>query len=261
MATPAAISGRASPRAVANVSSRIEPVLKGRDARDQETVDQLLIDTDATVNKGNLGANAILGASLACAKAAAGQAGLPLYRYLGGESARTLPVPMMNILNGGRHSDNNVDLQEFMIMPVGFDSFARALRAGVEVFHHLKEVLGSLGLGTAVGDEGGFAPDLGSNDEALEVIMQAIERAGYRPGDEVVLALDAAASELYEEGNYRFRWSDGRSRAPRELIDYYGPAAGQLPGSLDRGRSRGGRLGKLEAHDLAARTECATGRR
>ena len=221
--------GKGVTRAVANVSSRIEPVLKGRDARDQETVDQLLIDTDATVNKGNLGANAILGASLACAKAAAGQAGLPLYRYLGGESARTLPVPMMNILNGGRHSDNNVDLQEFMIMPVGFDSFARALRAGVEVFHHLKEVLGSLGLGTAVGDEGGFAPDLGSNDEALEVIMQAIERAGYRPGDEVVLALDAAASELYEEGNYRFRWSDGRSRAPRELIDYYDRLVGNYP--------------------------------
>ena len=221
--------GKGVTRAVANVSSRIEPVLKGRDARDQETVDQLLIDTDATVNKGNLGANAILGASLACAKAAAGQAGLPLYRYLGGESARTMPVPMMNILNGGRHSDNNVDLQEFMIMPVGFDSFARALRAGVEIFHHLKEVLGSLGLGTAVGDEGGFAPDLGSNDEALEAIMQAIERSGKRPGEDVVLALDAAASELYEEGDYHFRWSDGRSRAPRELIDYYDGLVGNYP--------------------------------
>ena len=221
--------GRGVARAVANVSSRIEPLLKGRDARDQEAVDQLLIDTDATVNKGNLGANAILGASLACAKAAAGQTGLPLYRYLGGESARTLPVPMMNILNGGRHSDNNVDLQEFMIMPVGFDSFTRALRAGVEVFHHLKEVLGSLGLGTAVGDEGGFAPDLGSNDEALEAIMQAIKRAGYRPGEDVVLALDAAASELYEEGNYLFRWSDRLSREPRELIDYYARLVGNYP--------------------------------
>ena len=221
--------GRGVARAVANVSSRIEPLLKGRDARDQEAVDQLLIDTDATVNKGNLGANAILGTSLACAKAAAGQTGLPLYRYLGGESARTLPVPMMNILNGGRHSDNNVDLQEFMIMPVGFDSFARALRAGVEVFHHLKEVLGSLGLGTAVGDEGGFAPDLGSNDEALEAIMQAIKRAGYRPGEDVVLALDAAASELYEEGNYLFRWSDRLSREPRELIDYYAKLVGNYP--------------------------------
>ena len=221
--------GKGVTRAVANVSSRIEPVLKGRDARDQETVDQLLIDTDATVNKGNLGANAILGASLACAKAAAGQAGLPLYRYLGGESARTLPVPMMNILNGGRHSDNNVDLQEFMVMPVGFDSFAQALRAGVEIFHHLKEVLGSLGLGTAVGDEGGFAPDLGSNDEALEAIMQAIERSGKRPGEDVVLALDAAASELYEKGDYHFRWSDGRSRSPRELIDYYDGLVGNYP--------------------------------
>ena len=226
---PGRYLGKGVTRAVANVSSRIAPVLKGRDARDQETVDQLLIDTDATVNKGNLGANAILGASLACAKAAAGQAGLPLYRYLGGESARTMPVPMMNILNGGRHSDNNVDLQEFMIMPVGFDSFAEALRAGVEIFHHLKEVLGSLGLGTAVGDEGGFAPDLGSNDEALEAIMQAIERSGKRPGKDVVLALDAAASELYEEGEYHFRWSDGGSRAPRELIDYYDGLVGNYP--------------------------------
>ena len=207
--------------AVANVRSRIQPVLKGRDASDQEGIDQLLIDADGTANKGSLGANAILGASLACAKAAAAQAELPLYRYLGGESARTMPVPMMNILNGGRHSDNNVDLQEFMVMPVGFDSFSQALRAGVEVFHHLKEVLESLGLATAVGDEGGFAPDLGTNDEALEAILQAIERAGYRPGDEVVLALDAAASELYEEGKYLFHWSDGRSREPGELIGYF----------------------------------------
>ena len=136
---------------------------------------------------------------------------------------------MMNILNGGRHSDNNVDLQEFMIMPVGFDSFARALRAGVEVFHHLKEVLGSLGLGTAVGDEGGFAPDLGSNDEAIEAVMQAIERSGNRPGEDVVLALDAAASELYEEGDYLFRWSDRLSREPRELIDYYARLVGKYP--------------------------------
>ena len=221
--------GKGVTRAVANVSSRIEPVLKGRDARDQETVDQLLIDTDGTANKENIGANAILGASLACAKAAAAQEGLPLYRYLGGESARALPVPMMNILNGGRHSDNNVDLQEFMVMPVGFGSFSQALRAGAEVFHHLKEVLGSLGLGTAVGDEGGFAPDLGSNDEALEAIMQAIERSGHRPGEDVVIALDAAASELYEEGDYLFRWSDGRSRAPRELIDYFAGLVGNYP--------------------------------
>ena len=215
--------------AVANVSSRIGPVLKGRDARDQEGIDEVLIDTDGTANKGSLGANAILGASLACAKAAAKQAGLPLYRYLGGGSARTMPVPMMNILNGGRHSDNNLDLQEFMVMPVGFGSFSRALRAGVEVFHHLKKVLGSLGMGTAVGDEGGFAPDLSSNDEALEAILQAIERAGYRPGDEVVLALDAAASELSEEGDYHFRWSDGLSREPREMIDYYARLVGNYP--------------------------------
>ena len=221
--------GKGVTRAAANVSSRIEPVLKGRDARDQEAVDKLLVDTDGTANKGNLGANAILGASLACAKAAAAQAGLPLYRYLGGESARTLPVPMMNILNGGRHSDNNVDLQEFMVMPVGFDSFAQALRAGVEIFHHLKSVLGSLGRGTAVGDEGGFAPDLSSNDEALEAMIQAIERAGYRPGEDVVLALDAAASELYKEGDYLFRWSDRQCYQPRELIDYYARLVDNYP--------------------------------
>ena len=221
--------GKGVSGAVANVASRIEPVLKGRDARDQEAVDQLLIDTDATANKGNLGANAILGVSLACAKAAAAQAGLPLYRYLGGDSARTLPVPMMNILNGGRHSDNSVDLQEFMVMPVGFDSFSEGLRAGVEIFHHLREVLRSLGHATAVGDEGGFAPDLGSNDEALDAIMQAIEGAGHRPGEEVVLALDAAASELYEEGDYLFRWSGGRSLQPVELIDYYAGLVGTYP--------------------------------
>ena len=221
--------GKGVSGAVANVASRIEPVLKGRDARDQEAVDQLLIDTDGTANKGNLGANAILGASLACAKAAAAQAGLPLYRYLGGDSARTLPVPMMNILNGGRHSDNSVDLQEFMVMPVGFDSFSEGLRAGVEIFHRLKEVLRSLGHATAVGDEGGFAPDLGSNDEALDAIMQAIEGAGHRPGEDVVLALDAAASELYEEGDYLFRWSDGRSLQPGELIDYYAGLVGTYP--------------------------------
>ena len=213
--------GKGVSGAVANVSSRIAPLLKGRDARDQETLDQLLIDTDGTANKGNLGANAVLGASLACAKAAAAQTEQPLYRYLGSESARTLPVPMMNILNGGRHSDNNVDLQEFMIMPVGFHSFAEGLRAGVEVFHHLKEVLASDGLATAVGDEGGFAPNLDSNDEALQAITKAVERAGYRPGEEIVLALDAAASELYEEGNYLFRWSDRRNLQPDELIDYY----------------------------------------
>ena len=221
--------GKGVSGAVGNVSSRIAPLLKGRDARDQETLDQLLIDTDGTANKGNLGANAVLGASLACAKAAAAQTGQPLYRYLGGESARTLPVPMMNILNGGRHSDNNVDLQEFMIMPVGFHSFAEGLRAGVEVFHHLKEVLASDGLATAVGDEGGFAPDLDSNDEALQAITKAVERAGYRPGEEIFLALDAAASELYEEGNYLFRWSDRRNLQPDELIDYYAGLVDSYP--------------------------------
>ena len=213
--------GRGTSRAAANVRNHIAPVLQGVDAMDQALVDAKMIDLDGTANKGRLGANAILGVSLACARAAAAAAGLPLYRYLGGPGARTLPVPMMNILNGGAHSDNNVDFQEFMVMPVGADSFAEALRMGTEVFHHLKAALKDRGLSTAVGDEGGFAPDLASNDDALRVVSEAVERAGCRLGDDLVMALDVASSELFDDGLYTFHWSDGSSRTVSEMSDYY----------------------------------------
>ncbi len=221
--------GKGTLQAVANIHEEIAPVLLGIDAVEQVLIDQKMIDLDGTPNKGRLGANAILGVSLACAKAAAEATGLPLYRYLGGPSARTLPVPMMNILNGGAHSDNNVDLQEFMIMPVGAGSFREALRTGTEVFHSLKSVLKAKGLNTAVGDEGGFAPDLGSNDEALEVILEAIHKAGYRPGDDIVLALDAASSELYENGHYVFHWSGGQTRTSAEMVQFYADLAQRYP--------------------------------
>jgi len=191
--------GRGVLKAVNNVNDRIAPKLIGHDAREQAAVDQLLLDLDGTPNKGKLGANAILGVSLAVAHAAAASVGLPLYRYLGGTNARYLPVPMMNILNGGKHADNNVDFQEFMIMPVGAPTFREGLRTGAEVFHHLKGVLQARGLNTAVGDEGGFAPNLKSSEEALEVLSQAVEKAGYKPGEQVAFALDAAATELFDE--------------------------------------------------------------
>jgi enolase len=191
--------GRGTLKAVQNVNTVIAPALLGRDALEQAAVDQALIDLDGTPNKGKLGANAILGASLAVAHAAAASVGLPLYRYLGGTNARVLPVPMMNILNGGKHADNTVDFQEFMVVPLGAASFREALRMGAEIFHHLKTVLKKKGLNTAVGDEGGFAPNLGSTDEALQVLATAVEQAGYKLGDQVVFALDAAATELYDE--------------------------------------------------------------
>ncbi|MFA6112178.1 MAG: phosphopyruvate hydratase [Candidatus Latescibacterota bacterium] len=221
--------GKGTLRAVANVHEEIAPALLGLDAVEQVLIDQKMIDLDGTANKGRLGANAMLGVSLACAKAAAESTGLPLYRYLGGPSARTLPVPMMNILNGGAHSDNNVDLQEFMIMPVGAPSFREALRTGAEVFHSLKAVLKAKGLNTAVGDEGGFAPDLGSNEEALEVILEAIQKAGYRPGEDVALALDSASSELYENGRYVFHWSGGQARSSAEMVQFYADLAQRYP--------------------------------
>ena len=189
---PARYLGKGTRNAVDNVCREIAPLLKGLDATDQNQIDQAMIDLDGTPNKARLGANAILGASLACAKAAAQFCGLPLYRYLGGPAAHTLPVPMMNILNGGAHSDNNVDLQEFMVMPVGARSFGQALRMGAEIFHHLKAVLKKQKRHTAVGDEGGFAPDLDSNDEALDIIVEAIQRSGHQPGEDVLLALDSA---------------------------------------------------------------------
>jgi len=221
--------GKGTSKAVANVHSEIAPALKGLSPVDQGLIDQTMIDIDGTTNKARLGANAILGVSLATAKAAALCCGLPLYRYLGGPSAHTLPVPMMNILNGGAHSDNNVDLQEFMVMPVGARSFGDALRMGAEIFHHLKAVLKDKKLNTAVGDEGGFAPNLGSNDEALDVIVEATQRAGYQPGDDVLLALDAASSELYADGKYTFHWSDGRDRNAEDMVSFYADLATRYP--------------------------------
>ncbi|RMH72050.1 MAG: phosphopyruvate hydratase [Gemmatimonadetes bacterium] len=213
--------GKGVLKAVQNVNDVIAPELLGEYALDQVFIDSLLIDIDGTDNKGNLGANAILGVSLAVAKAAAMDVGLHLYRYLGGANAKILPVPMMNILNGGSHADNNVDFQEFMIMPVGADTFSEALRMGAEVFHHLKKVLKNKGYSTAVGDEGGFAPNLKSNDEAVEVILQGIEAAGYAPGEDIYIALDPASSEFYQEGHYVFRWSDNRALSPAEMVDFY----------------------------------------
>ena len=221
--------GKGTSQAVANVQTEIAPALKGFDPTYQGLIDQAMIDLDGTPNKARLGANAILGVSLAAAKAAALSCGLPLYRYLGGPAAHILPVPMMNILNGGAHSDNNVDLQEFMVMPVGAQSFSEALRMGAEIFHHLKAVLKDKKLNTAVGDEGGFAPNLGSNDEALDVIVEATQRAGYQPGDDILLALDAASSELYADGKYTFHWSDGQHRNAEDMVDFYADLTARYP--------------------------------
>ncbi|MDT8318496.1 MAG: phosphopyruvate hydratase [bacterium] len=207
--------------AVKNVEEIIGPEILGIDAIDQVLVDNIMIELDGTPNKSRLGTNAILGVSLAVAKAAAAALDIPLYRYIGGSNAKTLPLPMMNILNGGSHADNNVDIQEFMIMPVGGETFSEALRMGTEVFHNLKKVLSSKGYNTAVGDEGGFAPNLKSNEEAIEVILQAIEKAGYTPGEDVLLALDAAASEFYEDGLYHFKKSDGSKKTSHEMVAFY----------------------------------------
>lgn len=213
--------GKGVSKAVANVSKAIAPRLLGMEALDQAGVDRAMIALDGTKAKSRLGANAILGVSLAVARAAATETGQPLYRYLGGANARTLPVPLMNIINGGAHADNSLDLQEFMIMPVGAERFGEALRMATEVFHALKGLLRKRGLNTAVGDEGGFAPDLGSNEEALRLIEQAIEAAGYRPGRDVALALDAAASEFYEKGRYRLEAEKQPERSSEEMIAYY----------------------------------------
>jgi enolase len=207
--------------AVENVEEEIGPALHGIDAYDQVAVDRAMIELDGTENKARLGANAILAVSLATARAAARDCRLPLYRYLGGPLANVLPVPMMNILNGGAHASNNVDFQEFMVMPVGAETFSEGLRTGVEIFHSLKKVLSSRGKSTAVGDEGGFAPDLASNEEAVEVILTAIEQAGCRPGEDVVLALDVAASEMFRDGGYVFHKSSGERRSAAEMVEFY----------------------------------------
>ena len=221
--------GKGVLKAVRNVNRVIGPKLIGFDATEQAFVDGMLIELDGTENKEKLGANAILGVSLAVARAAAESCGLPLYQYLGGVGGRTLPVPMMNIVNGGSHADNNVDLQEFMVMPVGAKSFSEALRMGVETFHHLKKVLKGKGLNTNVGDEGGFAPLLRSNAEAIEVILEAIGKAGYKPGKEIGIALDAAASEFREKGSYVFRKSDGSKRSADGMVKFYEGLCRQYP--------------------------------
>ena len=200
----------------------------GWDALDQVGIDTFLCELDGTENKGKLGANAILGVSMAVAKAAANSLGLPLYRYLGGTNAKVLPVPMMNILNGGQHADNNVDIQEFMIMPVGAKRFSEALRMGAEVFHSLRSVLKEKGLNTAVGDEGGFAPNLSSNEEAIEVILDAIERVGYTPGEDVLIALDVASTEMFADGKYNFE-GEGVVRTPEEMIAFYESLVSKYP--------------------------------
>lgn len=220
--------GKGVLQAVENVNDVIAPEIIGLDARDQLEIDQILIELDGTPNKGNLGANAILGVSMAVAHAAANALDQPLYRYLGGFTARTLPVPMMNILNGGKHADNNVDIQEFMVMPIGAADWSDALRMGVEIFHNLKKVLKSKGLNTAVGDEGGFAPDLGSNEEALQVIIEAIKKAGYVPGTDVKLALDVAATELVKDGKYHLE-GEGRVLTSEEMIDFYADFVDKYP--------------------------------
>ncbi|MCX5894895.1 MAG: phosphopyruvate hydratase [Proteobacteria bacterium] len=213
--------GKGVTQAVQNVNVKIQPEIVGMDVFDQAGVDQALIALDGSDNKKVLGANAILGVSLAVAKAAASELQIPLYRYIGGVNAKQLPVPMMNILNGGAHADNNVDIQEFMIMPVGASCFAEAIRMGAEVFHNLKNVLKQKNLNTAVGDEGGFAPNLQSNEEALQVIMQAIDMAGYKPGEQILLALDAAASSFFNNGKYVLNAEAKPDKSSGEMIDFY----------------------------------------
>ena len=221
--------GKGVLNAVDNVNDKISRELEGLDVLDQTLIDKTMVDLDGTENKSVLGANAILAVSLASARAAAAFLEIPLYRYIGGTNAKTLPVPMMNILNGGAHADNNVDFQEFMVMPVGAESFSEALRAGAEIFHSLKVVLRSRGYSTGVGDEGGFAPDLKSNEEAVETILEAIGKAGYSAGDDIMLALDPAASEFYQDGSYVFKKSDNRKLSSDEMAAYWADWCGKYP--------------------------------
>ena len=220
--------GKGVAKAVHNVNAELAEAVRGIDAADQEAVDRAMLDLDGTPNNGRLVANAILGVSLAAAKAAAAEAGLPLWRYLGGEAAHLLPVPMMNVLNGGAHADNKVDFQEFMVVPVGAGSYSEALRTGAEIFHALKRILHERGLATAVGDEGGFAPDLSSNEAALEALMAGIEAARYRPGEEVAIALDPATSEIHHDDAYVLE-HEGRTLSPAEMADYWAEMAGRYP--------------------------------
>lgn len=212
--------GKGVLKAVENVNETLGPAVEGVDALDQAELDRVLVQTDGSPNKSNLGANALLAVSLAAARAAAQTLELPLYRYLGGAAAKTLPVPMMNVINGGKHADNRVDMQEFMLAPVGFERFSEALRAGVETFHALKKVLSKRGYNTNVGDEGGFAPDLKSNQEALEVILEAIEGAGYTPGDDIAIGLDPASTEFYKDGHYHLE-AEGKVLSSDEMVGYW----------------------------------------
>ncbi|HLL77754.1 MAG TPA: phosphopyruvate hydratase [Pyrinomonadaceae bacterium] len=249
--------GKGVEKAVANVNEEIAREIVGLDALDQAEVDAALIALDGTPNKSRLGANALLAVSLATARAAAAHLEIPLYRYVGGALARTLPVPMMNILNGGAHADNNVDFQEFMVVPVGAESFSEALRVGAEIFHALKNVLKKRGLVTAVGDEGGFAPSLKSNEEAIETILEAINVAGYSAGREILLALDPAASEFYDGRNYVFKKSDGRKLSSEEMVAYWTGWAGQYPiVSIEDGMAEGDWEGwKLLTDEIGRRVQ------
>lgn len=221
--------GKGVTGAVDNVNDELADVLRGMDVFDQNLIDNVMLDVDGTENKGKIGANAILGVSMAVAKAAAQESRQPLYRYVGGVNANTLPIPLMNILNGGAHADNKIDFQEFMIVPLGADTFSEALRMGVEVFHNLKSVLKKKGYSTNVGDEGGFAPNIGSNEEAIETVLQAIEAAGYKAGEQICIAMDAATSEMYKDGKYTFHKSDGKVMGSDELVNYWVEWCGKYP--------------------------------
>jgi enolase len=221
--------GKGVTKAVDNVNGKIAEEIVGFSIYDQNLIDKVMLELDGTANKGNLGANAILGTSLAVAKAGAMEAGLPLYRYIGGVNANTLPVPMMNILNGGSHADNKIDFQEFMVMPVKADTFSESLRMGTEIFHTLKKVLHDKHLSTNVGDEGGFAPNIASNEEAIELVLQAIEKAGFKPGEDVFIAMDAAVSEFFEGGSYVFKKSSGKKLSSDEMVDYWVNWASKYP--------------------------------
>ena len=223
--------GKGVLKAIENVNTKIAAEVVGFDVFEQSLLDKIMIELDGTPTKGKLGANAILGTSLAIAKAAAMEAGMPLYRYIGGVNAYTLPVPMMNILNGGSHADNSIDFQEFMVMPVKADTFSESLRMGTEIFHTLKKVLHDKGLSTNVGDEGGFAPNIASNDEAIEVVLKAIEKAGFKPGEDVFIAMDAASSEFYDAKTktYTFKKSDGKKLKSDEMVDYWAKWAKKYP--------------------------------
>jgi len=223
--------GKGVLQAVENVNAKIAEEIIGFSVFDQNLIDKIMIEIDGTPNKGNLGANAILGTSLAVAKAGAMESGLSLYRYIGGVNANTLPVPMMNILNGGSHADNKIDFQEFMVMPLKADTFSESLRMGTEIFHNLKKVLHDKGLSTNVGDEGGFAPNIASNEEAIEVVLMAIEKAGFKPGEDVFIAMDAASSEFYDakSNSYIFKKSDGKKLSSAEMVDYWASWAKKYP--------------------------------